>query len=168
MVHPHPRDHSSPSGHPRAVNFDDAPFLVIWETTRSCGLACRHCRAEAVLGRDPGELSTQEGKDLLSQIAAMGTPIAVLSGGDPLNRPDLEELVSHGKSVGLRMGTIPAATANLTRERVRSLVDAGLDQIAFSLDGPAARTHDEFRQVPGSFAKTLEGEPSAKGTQRER
>ena len=109
------------------------------------------------MGRDPGELSTEEGKDLLSQIAAMGTPIAVLSGGDPLNRPDLEELVRHGKSVGLRVGAIPAATSGLTRERVRALAEAGLDQIAFSLDGPTAETHDAFRQVPGSFAKTLEG-----------
>lgn len=144
-------------GHPRGVDFNQAPFLVIWETTRSCGLACRHCRAEAILGRDPGELSTEQGKDLLGQIAAMGTPIAVLSGGDPLNRPDLEELVRHGKSVGLRVGTIPAATSNLTRERVRALADAGLDQIAFSLDGPTPAAHDSFRQVEGSFAKTLEG-----------
>ncbi|MFI5349501.1 MAG: TIGR04053 family radical SAM/SPASM domain-containing protein [Elusimicrobiota bacterium] len=142
---------------PRAVDFGQAPFLVIWETTRSCGLACKHCRAEAILGRDPQELTTEEGKSLLSQIAAMGTPIAVLSGGDPLNRPDLEELVRHGKSAGLRVGTIPAATSNLTRERVRALADAGLDQIAFSLDGPTAQTHDTFRQVAGSFAKTLEG-----------
>lgn len=142
---------------PRAVDFDRAPFLVIWETTRSCGLACKHCRAEAIPGRDPGELSTAEGRRLLSQVAAMGTPIAVLSGGDPLNRPDLEELVRHGKSVGLRMGAIPAATENLTRERVRALADAGLDQIAFSLDGPTAETHDGFRQVPGSFERTLRG-----------
>jgi radical SAM protein len=142
---------------PRPVNFDQAPFLVIWETTRSCGLACKHCRAEAILGRDPAELTTDEGKSLLDQIAAMGTPIAVLSGGDPLNRPDLDELVRHGKSAGLRVGTIPAATSNLTRERVRALADAGLDQIAFSLDGPTAATHDSFRQVEGSFAKTLEG-----------
>ncbi|MFI5345566.1 MAG: TIGR04053 family radical SAM/SPASM domain-containing protein [Elusimicrobiota bacterium] len=155
-MHPHARG-GAPSARPLAVDFDHAPFLVIWETTRSCGLACKHCRAEAILGRDPGELTTEEGKDLLSQIAAMGTPIAVLSGGDPLNRPDLEELVRHGKSVGLRMGTIPAATANLTRERVRALADAGLDQIAFSLDGPTAAAHDSFRQVAGSFAKTLEG-----------
>jgi radical SAM protein len=154
-MHPHAR----PGGpaRPLAVNFDQAPFLVIWETTRSCGLACKHCRAEAMLGRDPGELTTDEGKALLDQIAAMGTPIAVLSGGDPLNRPDLEELVRHGKKAGLRMGTIPAATSNLTRERVRALADAGLDQIAFSLDGPDAVTHDSFRQVAGSFTKTLEG-----------
>ncbi len=157
-MHPHARTSGvGASSRPRVADFDSAPFLVIWETTRSCGLACKHCRAEAILGRDPGELTTGEGKDLLSQIAAMGTPIAVLSGGDPLNRPDLDELVRHGKSVGLRVGTIPAATRNLTRERVRALAAAGLDQIAFSLDGPSAAAHDSFRQVSGSFAKTLEG-----------
>jgi radical SAM protein len=102
-------------------------------------------------------LTTDEGKALLDQIAAMGTPIVVMSGGDPLNRPDLEELVRHGKSAGLRVGTIPAATSNLTRERVGALAEAGLDQIAFSLDGPTAVLHDSFRQVAGSFAKTLEG-----------
>ena len=155
-MHPHPLAGGAPV-RPRAVAFDQAPFLVIWETTRSCGLACKHCRADAILGRDPGELTTDEGKALLDQIAEMGTPIVVFSGGDPLNRPDLEELVRHGKSAGLRVGTIPAATSNLTRERVGALADAGLDQIAFSLDGPTAVAHDSFRQVAGSFAKTLEG-----------
>ena len=153
----HPHALRAAASHPRAVDFDQAPFLVIWETTRSCGLACKHCRADAILGRDPAELTTDEGKALLDQIAGMGTPIAVLSGGDPLNRPDLEELIRHGKSAGLRMGTIPAATSNLTRERVRALVAAGLDQIAFSLDGPDAVKHDSFRQVAGSFSRTLEG-----------
>lgn len=143
--------------HPHAVRLDDAPFLVIWETTRSCGLACKHCRAEALLGRDPAELTTEEGKALLDQIAEMGTPIVVMSGGDPLNRPDLEELIRHGKSAGPRVGAIPAATSNLTRERVGALADAGLDQIAFSLDGPTAVLHDSFRLVAGSFSKTLEG-----------
>lgn len=142
---------------PGAVDFSQAPFLVIWETTRSCGLACRHCRAAAILRRDPWELNTEEGKDLLDQTAAMGTPIFILSGGDPLNRRDLEELIGHGKSRGLRLGTIPAATENLTRERVQSLKEAGLDQIAFSLDGPRAGLHDSFRGVEGSFARTMQG-----------
>ncbi len=139
------------------VDFDHAPFLIIWETTRSCGLACKHCRADAILKRDPQELTTEEGKSILDQAAALGTPIVILSGGDPLNRSDLEELVAHGKGRGLRMGTIPAATANLTRGRVKALKEAGLDQIAFSLDGPTEALHDGFRGVPGSFAKTLEG-----------
>lgn len=144
-------------GPPPAVDFDTTPFLIIWETTRSCALACRHCRADAILGRDPGELSTQEGYKLLDEAADMGVPIVVLSGGDPLNRPDLEDLIAYGKSRGLRMGTIPAATPNLTLERIRSLRAAGVDQIAFSLDAPTAELHDGFRRTPGAFAKTLEG-----------
>ncbi|MFA6092688.1 MAG: TIGR04053 family radical SAM/SPASM domain-containing protein [Elusimicrobiota bacterium] len=145
------------SGHPQPTDFDRAPFLAIWETTRSCALVCKHCRASARLGRDPEELSTEEGRSLLSQAADMGTPIFILTGGDPLNRPDLEELVGHGKSAGLRMGTIPAATENLTLKRILSLKDAGLDQVAFSLDAPDAALHDRLRGVEGSFAKTLEG-----------
>lgn len=153
------RDHpgGAQSSMPPRVDFSRSPFLVIWETTRSCGLACRHCRASALLGRDPGELTTEEGQRVLDQIADMGTPICILSGGDPLNRPDLDELVAHGKSRGLRMGTIPAATSQLTQARVDRLKQVGLDQIAFSLDGPTAETHDAFRQVQGSFDKTLEG-----------
>ena len=125
-------------GHPGAVDFKDAPFLAIWETTRSCGLACSHCRAEAILRRDSRELTTEEGLRLMDQAAGMKIPIFILSGGDPLNREDLEVLIRHGKERGLRMGTIPAATANLTRDRVWGLKEAGLDQVAFSLDGPDA------------------------------
>jgi radical SAM protein len=140
----------------RPVDFARAPFLVIWETTQSCALACRHCRASAQPGRDPGELTTEEGFSLVDQVAEMGTPILILSGGDPVNRPDLLELIRHGKSRGLRMATIPAATDCLTRELVHSLKQAGLDQMAVSLDFPRAELHDAFRGVPGAFAKTME------------
>src|SRR3989338_7388217 len=149
--------HAAGAGAPQPVDFSAAPFLVIWETTRSCALACKHCRADAILRRDPDELTTAEGKNLLDQAADMGTPIFILSGGDALMREDLEELVRHGKNRGLRMATIPAATALLTRERVRALKEAGLDQMALSIDGPDARLHYGFRGVVGSFAKTLEG-----------
>lgn len=142
---------------PTVPSFDVAPFLVIWEATRACALACSHCRAEAIDRRDPDELDTAAGKDLLTQVAEMGTPICVLTGGDPLQREDLEELIAHGVSKGLRMATIPAATPRLTRERLQSLKDAGVSQIAFSLDAPDAATHDDFRGVPGSFARTMEG-----------
>ncbi len=148
---------TSGSGPMGAVDFDHCPFLVIWETTQACDLACKHCRAEAIPDRDPGELTTDEGKALLDEVASMGTPIFILSGGDPLRRPDLEELVRYGKDAGLRMGTIPAATPGLTRERIEGLKQAGIDQVAFSLDGPTERIHDAFRGVDGSFAKTLEG-----------
>lgn len=138
------------------TDFRLAPFLVIWETTQSCALACRHCRASAQPGRDPRELTTAEGKRLIDGVVEMGTKILVLSGGDPSNRPDLLELVRHGKQQGLRVATIPAATDALTRERVFALAEAGLDQMAVSLDFPRAELHDAFRGVPGAFAKTLE------------
>lgn len=141
---------------PAQVDFALAPFLVIWETTQACGLACRHCRASARPFRDAGELTTLEGFRVLDETAAMGTPLVVLSGGDPLNRPDLIELVRHGKGAGLRVATIPAATEALTREVVGDLKAAGLDQMALSLDYPRADLHDAFRGVPGAFAKTME------------
>lgn len=147
------------SSHPLAfasLDFATTPFLVIWEVTRACALACQHCRAEAIEAPDPLELSTEEGKGLLDQIRELGAPVCVLSGGDPLERKDLAELVRHGKSLGLRVATIPAATPRLTRDRLAELADAGLDQVAFSLDGSTATRHDGFRQVPGTFARTMQ------------
>lgn len=140
-----------------SVDFSQTPFVAIWETTRACDLACRHCRAEAIPEPLPGELSTAEGCEVIADLARMGTPIMVLSGGDPAKRPDLCELVSHGNSLGMRMATIPAATPLLTRELVSSLKDAGLAQMALSLDGPNAEVHDSFRQVPGAFDITVKG-----------
>jgi radical SAM protein len=138
------------------VDFAEAPFLVIWETTQACDLACTHCRASAQPDRHLGELTTAEGERLLGDTAAMGTPVFILSGGDPLQRPDLFHLVKAGKRVGLRMGTIPAATPALTEDVVRRLRDAGLDQMALSLDFPSAELHDGFRGVAGAFARTME------------
>lgn len=138
------------------IDFHQAPLLLIWETTRACALACQHCRAEAIDERHPRELSTAEGKQLLDDTKAMGTPLAILTGGDPLQRDDLEDLIAHGKQIGLRVGSIPATTERLTRDRVLSLKQAGLDQMALSLDGPTAKKHDNFRGVPGSFEKAME------------
>ena len=140
-----------------AVDFSQTPFVAIWETTRACDLACRHCRAEAIPEALPGELSTREGFQVLDELSRMGTPICVLSGGDPAKRPDLCELVSHGAGLGMRMATIPAATPLLTRTLVQNLKDAGLAQMALSLDGPSAQVHDTFRGVPGAFDRTIQG-----------
>jgi radical SAM protein len=140
----------------KAVDFEVAPFLVIWETTQACALACRHCRASARPWRDPHELTTDEGKLVVRETAEMGTPLIVFSGGDPVNRPDLFELIRYGKDQGLRTATIPAATDALSRTLVEQLKDAGLDQMALSLDFPRAELHDAFRGVPGAFAKTMQ------------
>src|SRR5262245_25853241 len=95
----------------RMVDFNTAPFLVIWETTQACALACRHCRASARPWRDPRELTTEEGRRLIAAVAAMGTPLIVFTGGDPASRPDLAELVRFAKAQRLRSATIPAATS---------------------------------------------------------
>jgi AdoMet-dependent heme synthase len=139
----------------RMVDFDKAPFLVIWETTQACALACRHCRASARPGRDPLELTTDEGKRLIADIVEMGTPLLVFTGGDPAGRPDLAELIRFGRSQGLRTATIPAATATLDERTVAGLKEAGLDQMALSLDFCDAGRHDGFRGVPGAYEKTL-------------
>lgn len=137
------------------LDYNRTPFLIIWELTQACDLACRHCRASAQPNSDPGELTTAEGKGLLRQAAGMGTPIVILTGGDPLKRGDLFELVKYGADLGLRMATIPAATDLLTEEVVIRLKEAGLSQMALSLDYPRQELHDSFRGLPGAFAKTM-------------
>ena len=138
------------------LDYHEAPLLLIWEITRSCALTCQHCRASAIDWRDPGELSTAEGRKLIDDVAAMGTPLIVFTGGDPLQRDDLEDLIRHARSRQLTVGTIPAATPRLTRDRVLSLRDAGVHQLALSVDAENAAKHDTFRGVPGTFAKVVE------------
>ena len=136
-------------------DFSKAPFLVIWETTRACDLACKHCRAEAILDRNPLELTTDEAKRLMDEVRRFGRIVFVLSGGDPVRRPDLVELVEHGAGLGLRMGLTPATTPRMTPELLAELKRAGLARVAVSLDGSNAKIHDDFRQVEGSFQEGL-------------
>jgi len=138
------------------VDFDQSPFLVIWETTRACDLACKHCRAEAVTRRHPLELSTDEAKRLMDNVRRFGRPLFVLTGGDPLRRPDVMELVRYGAGIGLRMAMTPSGTPLMTREILAELADAGLSRLAVSLDGSTPAIHDTFRGVEGSWSWTLE------------
>ncbi len=137
--------------------FEQAPFIVIWETTRACALACVHCRAEAAPHRDPGELTTEEGHRLIDRVAAFGTPppILVLTGGDPFRRPDLEHVVAYGTRHGVSVSVTPSGTAAVTEERLRALRDVGLARLAVSLDGATPETHDAFRGVRGSHRFTM-------------
>lgn len=137
------------------VDFAQAPFLVIWEVTRACDLACRHCRAEAVTYRNPLELSTEQGMRLMDDVRRFGRPLFVLTGGDPLKRPDVVPLVEYGASIGLRMAMTPSGTPLMTEPVLRSLKAAGLSRLAVSLDGSGAAIHDAFRGVDGSYAWTI-------------
>jgi radical SAM protein len=135
--------------------FDARPLLAIWELTQACDLACVHCRACATPLRDPLELSTDEGKRVLDQVRAMGTPLMILTGGDPAKRPDLVEIVRYGASIGLTMALTPSGTPLTTKALLAELKAAGLSRLAVSVDGPDAATHDAFRRVDGSFEQSL-------------
>jgi radical SAM protein len=138
-----------------SFDFEDHPLLAIWEVTQACDLVCQHCRACATPRRNPAELDTREGKKLLDQIAEMGTPLTVITGGDPTKRPDLVELVRHGTQRGMIMALTPSGTELMTAEVLDELREAGLRRVAVSVDGPDATTHDRFRGVPGSFDHSM-------------
>jgi radical SAM protein with 4Fe4S-binding SPASM domain len=139
------------------IDFNTAPLIVIWEVTRACALACVHCRADSIARRDPRELSTQEGLRLIDQILAFGSPhpLFVLTGGDPMRRPDLAKLVEYGAKAGLTVALTPSGTAAATPARLAALKDAGLSRVAVSLDGPDPESHDAFRRVRGSYDWTM-------------
>jgi radical SAM protein len=137
--------------------YQQGPLRVYWEITRACDLACRHCRAEAVPDPDPAALTTAEGRQMLQRLAGFGQPLphVVLTGGDPLKRPDLFELIAAARAFGLRVSVAPSATPLLTPDRMRQLCDAGIDAISLSLDGAIAERHDSLRGVPGTYERTL-------------
>lgn len=138
------------------MDFSQSPFLVIWEVTQACDLACRHCRASASADRDPGELGTIEGFRLLEEIRKFDHPLMVFTGGDPMKRPDLFELLEHSVRLGLRTTVTPSATPLLTGDAIRGIKQCGVSRMAISVDGHDAPQHDYFRGVEGSFHRSLE------------
>ncbi len=141
---------------PGKPDFNRAPFIVIWETTRSCDLVCEHCRAEAQTTAHPDEITDDHVYALLRHVREEFGPILfVLTGGDPLKRANLLDFIRYGSELGLRMAITPSATPLLTTQAVRDLHEAGIQRMAVSLDGKDAATHDSFRGVSGTFERTL-------------
>ncbi len=138
------------------LNFDETPFLAIWEVTQSCDLACKHCRAAAQPIPHPEELTNAEGKALIDQIAAMHVPIFVFTGGDPLKRKDVFELIRYASDKGVQVAVTPSATPLLTREALFKMKEAGLVRLGISLDGSTPAIHDAFRGLPGAWARTIQ------------
>jgi radical SAM protein len=148
------------------ADFDHSPLIVFYEVTQACDLVCQHCRACAQSQPHPGELSSAESRQLISQLAEFPKPpMLVLTGGDPLKRPDICEMVEHGVRMGLEVSITPSATPLVTGVALRQLRDAGISRVAVSLDGANAATHDAFRGVPGSFDRTLHILSSARAGQ---
>jgi MoaA/NifB/PqqE/SkfB family radical SAM enzyme len=137
-------------------DFDDRPFLVFWEITRACALACSHCRAEAQARRHPDELDSAESLRLIGQLADWKPPMLILTGGDPLMRRDALDLVRAASGAGLHVGLSPSATRRLLQTDFAEIKAAGVQRMSLSLDGATRETHDAFRGVAGTFDNTLE------------
>jgi len=140
------------------VNFEQAPILLFWETTKACKLACKHCRAEAIAEAMPEQLSTDEGKRLIDDLRAFTPrfPVIIFTGGDPFMRSDLFELAAHARSYGMPIGFAPSVTPLLTREAGVRMREAGSKTVSISLDGAEAATHEGVRGIEDHFRKTEE------------
>ncbi len=159
----HPHKHpGAPQGHPHDREAPVANLrLVAWEVTRTCNLACVHCRAAALDRPYENELSTEECFRFLDDVATVAQPIIILTGGEPLLRPDIFEIAAYGNRKGFRM-TMAVNGTLLTTEKARMMLDAGIQRISVSLDGAAAASHDAFRQVRGAFEGALRGIANAR------
>jgi len=171
-VHPHgaghPQTHVRPHGaglplghgHPHSLDRPDpaqtGPRLIAWEITRACNLACKHCRAEAHQEPYPGELDTAEAKALIDTFPQVGNPIVIFTGGEPLMRADVFDLVRYAGGKGLRCVMAPNGTL-VTRDAAREIKASGIARCSISIDAPDASAHDAFRGVPGAFAASLAG-----------
>lgn len=132
------------------------PRLVFWEVTKGCNLRCIHCRATATELASPSDLPTPKALDIIRQIAAYGNPILVLSGGEPLYRPDIFQLAKYGTELGLRVALATNGTL-VTKEIAKKIVHSGVKRVSISLDGANAETHDSFRGIPGAFDAAVYG-----------
>ncbi len=142
-----------------AYDLNERPFMIIWETTYACDLACRHCRAQAIPEHDPQSLTSEEARRLLEQVEHFGKPrpLFIFTGGDPFKRSDLFDLLAYGNQLGLAMAVSPSGTPLLNEASLKRVKDNGGRAISLSIDGSTAERHDHFRQVPGSFELTTRG-----------
>ena len=146
------------SGHHSPRDYAQTPLNIYWEMTQACALACRHCRAEAVPAAHPEELNHEQSLAFLRQIPEFGqpTPQLILTGGDPLARSDLYELIDEARRLRIGTSITPAATGALTREVLEKLRSHGVEGLGLSLDGSNAARHDSIRGVAGTFDRTMQ------------
>ena len=139
------------------IDLKKKPFIIFWELTRACLLACKHCRAKAQKNRHPNELTTEEAFDVIDQIQEFGHPypLVVFTGGDPLMREDLFEIVKKATDSGIRAAIAFSGTKLATKERLEKLKESGVSRVAISLDGSSPEIHDYFRGISGTFETSL-------------
>lgn len=132
------------------------PKWIAWETTRRCNLSCVHCRSSSEMAvKDHPDFSLGQAKNILDQIADYCNPVMVLSGGEPLLRPDIFDIAQYGTDKGLRMCLATNGTL-VTQETCKSIKEADIKMVSLSLDGASAEVHDDFRSQKGAFDGTME------------
>ena len=138
-------------------DYSQTPMNIYWEMTQACALTCRHCRAEAMPGPHPMELTFEQGVGFLRQIPEFGNPLPqlILTGGDPLERKDLFPLIDEARRLGIGVSITPAATPAFTREVLVRFKEHGVEGLGLSLDGSTPERHDSIRGVPGTFERTM-------------
>jgi len=154
-----PQQANEPASHGsyEQADFGRNPLMFYYEVTLACDLVCKHCRASAQEEADPEQLNTEQSKALIDQVATFPRrPMMVLTGGDPLKRADLFELIRHAIGQGLQLALTPSATPLATSEAFEKVRQAGVRRLGISLDGADAQTHDAFRGFEGSFERTME------------
>ncbi len=134
---------------------EDKKPVVVWTATRRCNLHCAHCYTDSSDREYPDELSTDEALAMVDNLAAFGSPVLLISGGEPLTRPDLEIVAAHAVDRGMRVVVSTNGTL-LTPERAASLAEVGISYVGISIDGRPA-THDKFRGMKGAFEASMGG-----------
>ena len=135
---------------------NSAPHVIAWESTVACNLVCVHCRASAQCEPAPDELTTEEVRALIDSIVNFSRPIFVISGGEPLMRPDIFDIADYATARGLRVAMSPNGTL-ITPQVVEKMKAAGVQRISVSIDGSTAEKHDAIRGQPGAFAAAIQG-----------
>ena len=128
-----------------------SPKWIAWEITRRCNLRCVHCRSASQLeGEGHPDFSLDEAKRVLDDIHSYASPVVVLSGGEPLLRPDVFDIARYGTALGLRM-CLATNGSLVTADTCRQITESGIRMVSLSLDGSTAAVHDDFRNQPGAF-----------------
>lgn len=141
-------------GKSRATVHTSGP-VVIWNLVRRCNLTCKHCYATSADRDFPGELDTQQVYEVMDDLKAFHVPVLILSGGEPLMRPDIFDISRHAKDMGFYVGLSTNGTL-ITEDNIQDIVDIGYNYVGISIDG-TRETHDKFRRKQGAYDEALRG-----------
>lgn len=143
---------------PRPIDYNSKPILIFWETTKACDLACKHCRASALLDALPDEMNLDESLSFVEQIREFGSPypVLILTGGDIMKKSGLEEILKRTKELGIPTSMSPSATPLLNENAFALMKKYGVKSLSLSLDGASSDSHDWLRGYIGTFDKTLD------------